>query len=679
VPAGIQVLGQRFCRRLRAFFGRAEEGEELYLRVLSVPLLVQFGKSGLGKTSLLQASLFPRLRQKSFLPVMVRLNVVDETLTLAVARSIEQACKAEGLELPEVRKEGLWELLSTALVWRDNLLLTLVLVFDQFEEIFTLRDATFRGELAIELGALVTGIAPERLRRGRAGAPERFAARPDVKILISLREDYLGALEEFSAAIPSLFHERLRLNPLTEDEAQAAITRPAQLMRGPREEPCWTPPFNFDPSALNDIIAYLKGKSGVIEPFQLQLVCRHAEAVAYSKAGKHEQPINLMPADFAEGKDFSLVLGNFYHDTLNKLPSSLRDKAEELCEHGLIDRDGHRLLLEGRQIRRDFGVEAETLNFLAQERLVRREPRLESVFYEISHDRLADSIFASRGNRLPKKERQRIRNLQVINRVISVLSAVMLVLSVVAVIFYFRAEAETRKAKEAESRVAAEKERADGELKKAQTTQSQFLAALARRERAEGDAATAILLALEALPDDTAGIARPYIPEPEAQLDGAWRDLRERFVLNRHEDGVYSAAFSPDGKRIVTASADNTARLWNAETGTPIGEALKGHADYVLSAAFSPDGKRIVTASADKTARLWNAATGKPIGEPLKGHEDGVYRVAFSPDGKRIVTASADKTARLWDAATGTPIDEPLKGHENSVMSAAPASRSASL
>jgi hypothetical protein len=91
------------------FFGRAEEGEELYLRVLSVPLLVQFGKSGLGKTSLLQASLFPRLRQRPFLPVMVRLNVADETLTRAVARSIEQACKAEGLEFPEVRTGGLWE------------------------------------------------------------------------------------------------------------------------------------------------------------------------------------------------------------------------------------------------------------------------------------------------------------------------------------------------------------------------------------------------------------------------------------------------------------------------------------------------------------------------------------------------------------------------------------------
>ena len=98
------------------------------------------------------------------------------------------------------------------------------------------------------------------------------------------------------------------------------------------------------------------------------------------------------------------MLGNFYHDTLEKLPNSLRDKAEELCEHGLIDRDGHRLLLERGQIRRDFGIEAETLDFLARERLVRREPRLESVFYEISHDRLAESILASRGN---KKTRRR--------------------------------------------------------------------------------------------------------------------------------------------------------------------------------------------------------------------------------------------------------------------------------
>jgi WD domain, G-beta repeat len=105
---------------------------------------------------------------------------------------------------------------------------------------------------------------------------------------------------------------------------------------------------------------------------------------------------------------------------------------------------------------------------------------------------------------------------------------------------------------------------------------------------------------------------------------------------------------SADGKRIVTASLDKTARLWDAETGKPIGEPLTGHAQTVRSAAFSPDGKRVVTASADKTARLWDAETGKPVGE-LIGHADQVLSAAFSPDGKRVVTASEDKTARLWE------------------------------
>ena len=94
--------------------------------------------------------------------------------------------------------------------------------------------------------------------------------------------------------------------------------------------------------------------------------------------------------------------------------------------------------------------------------------------------------------------------------------------------------------------------------------------------------------------------------------------------------------------------------LWDAETGKQIGEPLKGHDNAVWSAAFSPDGRRIVTASADKTARLWDAATGQQIGAPLSGHDGPVVSAAFSPDGRRIVTASGDKTARLWDILPDT-------------------------
>ncbi|MBA2592259.1 MAG: hypothetical protein H0U97_08375 [Gammaproteobacteria bacterium] len=115
-----------------------------------------------------------------------------------------------------------------------------------------------------------------------------------------------------------------------------------------------------------------------------------------------------------------------------------------------------------------------------------------------------------------------------------------------------------------------------------------------------------------------------------------------------HAGEVASASFSPDGKRVVTASWDKTARVWDADTGKPVGEPMT-HGNMVVSASFSPDGKRVVTASWDKTARVWDADTGKPVGEPMT-HGNGVASASFSPDGKCVVTASEDETARVWHA-----------------------------
>jgi WD40 repeat protein len=299
------------------------------------------------------------------------------------------------------------------------------------------------------------------------------------------------------------------------------------------------------------------------------------------------------------------------------------------------------------------------------------------------------------------------RQLRLQRRVSRGAMAAALLMAIIGGLAWFEwgeAARERDNATNAEIRVTKEKRRADHELVRAQKTESLFLTDLARQQRTARDAGTAALLALEALPDDTAGVGRAYVPEPELQLYGVFWDLRERRVLNglsaefspdgkrivtaspdgtarvRDSDtgkpigeplqGYFSAAFSPDGKRIVTASRDGTARLWDAESGKPIGEPLQGHTGWVLSAAFSPDSKRIVTASQDTMARLWDADTGKPIGEPLKGHAGGLHSAAFSPDGKRIVTASWDKTARLWVAETSKQIVE-LDGHADSVRSAA--------
>ena len=116
-----------------------------------------------------------------------------------------------------------------------------------------------------------------------------------------------------------------------------------------------------------------------------------------------------------------------------------------------------------------------------------------------------------------------------------------------------------------------------------------------------------------------------------------------------HQDVVVDATFSPDGARILTASKDKTAKLWDAASGKLI--ASFDHQGSVLRGAFSPDGTRILTASVDQTAKLWDAASGKPIAS--FAHQDWIWHGAFSPDGTRILTASADHSAKLWDAASG--------------------------
>jgi len=162
----------------------------------------------------------------------------------------------------------------------------------------------------------------------------------------------------------------------------------------------------------------------------------------------------------------------------------------------------------------------------------------------------------------------------------------------------------------------------------------------------------------------------PLTREAEAALRQASGATRVRAILYGHGDKVYDVAYSADGSRILTASRDETARVWDARTGREV-VLLAGHVNTVTTAVFSPDraGRYILTASWDGTARVWDARTGRSLRtlKVLGGRVGDVVSAAFSQDGRKIVTASADGTARVWagDARAGASPVSPvtLRGH----------------
>jgi hypothetical protein len=139
-------------------------------------------------------------------------------------------------------------------------------------------------------------------------------------------------------------------------------------------------------------------------------------------------------------------------------------------------------------------------------------------------------------------------------------------------------------------------------------------------------------------------------------------------VLEGHSDRVLSVAFRPDGRCALSGSGDNMVRLWEVSSGRTV-RVLKGHSAPVSSVAFSPDGRHALSGSYDNTVRLWEVEGGRTL-RVLEGHSDRVLSVAFSPDGRRALSSSWDKTVRLWEVESGRPV-RVLESHSRGVWSVA--------
>jgi WD40 repeat protein/serine/threonine protein kinase len=172
-----------------------------------------------------------------------------------------------------------------------------------------------------------------------------------------------------------------------------------------------------------------------------------------------------------------------------------------------------------------------------------------------------------------------------------------------------------------------------------------------------------VLFAHAAWWDNAVGRADELLLECAPERRGwEWRYVyrlchSELTALRGHASHVTSVAYSPDGRRLLTASWDGTAKVWDAATGKAVLtlRSLRGPGRAITAAAFSPDGSRLATGTVDGAVEIWDAATGQEV-LALKGHAQRVNAVAFNPDGRRLATASFDETAKVWDAATGEEI-----------------------
>ncbi|HRI64993.1 MAG TPA: hypothetical protein PK156_12180 [Polyangium sp.] len=616
------------------FFGRVDLARKLQATILANRCVTVYGPSGAGKSSLVQAAVLPALVERHDVrPVRVDAWPEGEEPTRWLASAMHTALDLGEIPPDAVAKDVLIRAVRGAVRVSSRIL---VLYLDQLEQLL------FSNRTVEETGPFFDCL-------------EELVEMPfrSVRVVLSLREDYLGRFRDRLRDMRRIADNGFRVGPLD----VAALTEAVVLSAAAGD-----PPQTWSVEEMRGLMLQVRvpGQTATDEAeaqaAYAQIICRtlfHERAQGKSLDVKEAEPI----------------LRGYIESALAEL-GPLRAQAQQLLEDQLVGADGSRTLRTEKELERvatqsDLDTILKRLQTAA---VLRAAQHQDTRYFEIGHDWLARWVYERRVERERIAEQKRIAAIQEeqlaqsraqhirLRRIAAGLVATTAIIAAAAVM------ALIARSKEADARREAEKAKQDAEAAEQRATRERddandlrVMAGVAALQ-AQGHSAAAVnLLTLVNKPEDR----KNWVTLANEALD-----KNALFAtLRGHRRGLTTAVFSPSGKRVLTASTDGTARIFDADgTGEPV--VLQGHEAPITFAAFwaKDDSKttakdphptdlgfgpnedseplRVLTTSADGTARVWTVRGSDVKSMVLPGKTSEVSFGAWSPDGTRVVVTS---------------------------------------
>ncbi|MBC1276016.1 hypothetical protein GNF10_08435 [Nostoc sp. UCD121] len=661
-PQKIPFIPEGVAQEISAS-GRQQDVNRLIERIsrADYKLTVIYGPSGVGKSSILKAGLVPALTGKVIgerIPIPIVLSVYTDWLTVLIS-SLNQALAYTGIS---VNPDSTFNILLEKIRLATERNYTIIIILDQFEELFFISNPPTQRIEFYQFFSECLNIS-------------------FVKIILSLREDYLHHLLEFERLSQknsiglydlgiinkNILDKDIRyyLGKFSSQDAKAIIHSLTQRSH-----------YELSDELINRLVQDLTGELDEVHPIELQIVGAQLQIENITTLGQYklcggsaklvERWLGEVIKDCGpENEELSWKL--LFELTDEKGTRPLKSKADLAA--ALVNNHDIETISS-------FNTVGELiLEILVGSGLVLRVREELGDRYQLVHDYLVEpirqknnygmlaefekikleKIKAEVAQQLSQKQlnlvlQRRLREARFVGAMLAIMGGT------IAALWW---QADLQKTAAIHQTLRAERSETNLRISGI-TAASEALFA----SNKEFDALLESLRAWREL-KHADGVQPDTRMRVITALQQAVYGVTEVNRLEGHTDIVWGVTFSPDGQTLASGSRDQTVKIWHPD-GTLL-QTLKGHTDAVTCVSFSPDGQTLASASLDKTVQIWskNPVTGdfdpKPY-KTLKGHKDWVYSVNFSPDGELLATASKDTTIRIW-RKDGTLV-KILRGHQ---------------